>query len=292
MKKWLTDILACPVCKDDLELTVYEEDEEIKEGKLICRSCKTMYPIKNYIPRFVGTDKYVDTFSFEWYKHKSTQLYSKTGRNETEIDFKIKTSFTVEDLKDKLVLNADCGVGRHMEIALKYGAKVVGVDLSFSVDVAYENVGKHPNANIIQADIFNLPFKEEIFDIIYSLGVLYHTPNTKKAFLSLLPLLKRGGKIAIWVYSDEGFYMKIYNGASNFWRFFTTKLPPEKLYRFCEIWANLMYPFKKIKPLRVILQIILPPSSYHPDKIWRVLDTYDWLSPKYQWKHTYKEVDQ
>ena len=291
MKRTLLSILVCPDCKKDLKINVFEEDEEIREGELICRECGSVYPIKNYIPRFVDRDKYVESFSFEWHTHRSTQLDSKTGRNETEKDFQIKTGFTSDELKDKLVLDAGCGVGRHMEVALKYGASVVGVDLSFSVDVAYENVGKNLKANVIQADILNLPFKSEVFDAAYSMGVLHHTPDTKKAFLSLVPLIKEGGKIAIFVYSNEGFYMKLYNKNSDFWRFFTTRVPEKKLYAFCNNYANLMYPLKKIRYLRAILQLVLPPSSYHPNRIWRVLDTYDWISPKYQWKHTYKEVE-
>ncbi len=293
MKKQLLDILACPNCKSSFKLNVIKEDEgEIKEGKLICKRCRNVYLIKNYIPRFVKSDEYVDTFSFEWHKHKTTQLDSKRGSDESEETFKRKTGFDLNKLKDKLILDAGCGAGRFMEVVLKHGAKVVGVDLSFAVDVAQENVGRNNKAHIIQADIFNLPFKEEVFDYIFSIGVLHHTPNTKKAFFSLIPFLKKDGKIAIWVYSNEGKYIKIYNKVSNFWRFFTTRLSKKKLYSFCKVYANLIYPLKKIRYLRVILQIILPPSSYHPNKMRRILDTYDWLSPKYQWRHTYKEVEQ
>jgi uncharacterized protein YbaR (Trm112 family)/ubiquinone/menaquinone biosynthesis C-methylase UbiE len=291
VKRRLLEILACPNCRSDLGIDIFKEDKEIREGELICKKCDSVYPVKDYIPRFVKSDEYVNTFSFEWYKHKTTQLDSKTGLNESEETFKRKTCFDLDKMKGKLILDAGCGVGRFMEVALKYGAEVVGVDLSFAVDITQENVGANKKAHIIQADIFNLPFKERVFDYIFSIGVLHHTPNTKEAFFSLVPFVKKGGEMAIWVYSDEGAYMKLYNRASNFWRFFTTKIPPEKLYAFCKIYANLMYPLKRIRYLRIILQIILPPSNYHHNRMWRILDTYDWLSPKYQWKHTYKEVE-
>jgi SAM-dependent methyltransferase len=66
----------------------------------------------------------------------------------------------MEKLKDKLVLDAGCGVGRFMEVVEKWGGNVVGVDLSFSVDAAFKNLGLKENVHIIQADIFDLPFKE------------------------------------------------------------------------------------------------------------------------------------
>jgi hypothetical protein len=33
------------------------------------------------------------------------------------------------------------------------------------------------------------------------------------------------------------------------------------------------------------------PTSLNPDPEWRWLDTFDWYSPRYQWKHTYEEVE-
>ena len=51
MKRDLVEILCCPTCKADLELTVNEEkDNEIIEGYFICSKCKTKYPIKEGIP--------------------------------------------------------------------------------------------------------------------------------------------------------------------------------------------------------------------------------------------------
>jgi len=54
MKRSLLDILACPICKGDLELVVDEEnEEEILEGKLICRKCSIEYPIEEGIPNML-----------------------------------------------------------------------------------------------------------------------------------------------------------------------------------------------------------------------------------------------
>jgi uncharacterized protein len=51
MKRTLLEILCCPVCKGDLELTVDEEDEtEIVKGTLHCNLCKVDYPVEEGIP--------------------------------------------------------------------------------------------------------------------------------------------------------------------------------------------------------------------------------------------------
>ena len=51
MKRELMDILACPVCKGDLQLSVTEENEkEVVRGFLYCPGCKVHYPIVDTIP--------------------------------------------------------------------------------------------------------------------------------------------------------------------------------------------------------------------------------------------------
>ncbi len=57
MKRDLLDILACPLCKGDLSLEVFEENEkEIVTGKLCCQSCKECYPIEDGIPNMLPPD--------------------------------------------------------------------------------------------------------------------------------------------------------------------------------------------------------------------------------------------
>jgi uncharacterized protein YbaR (Trm112 family) len=54
MKRDLLDILACPLCKGDLTLEVFEENEkEIVTGRLCCRSCNECYPIEDCIPNML-----------------------------------------------------------------------------------------------------------------------------------------------------------------------------------------------------------------------------------------------
>ncbi len=58
MKKDLMDILACPVCKGELELNVEEENEgEIVTGSLYCRKCDEHYPIADTIPNLLPPDQ-------------------------------------------------------------------------------------------------------------------------------------------------------------------------------------------------------------------------------------------
>ncbi|MBF8264580.1 MAG: methytransferase partner Trm112 [Dehalococcoidia bacterium] len=57
MKKSLMEILACPVCKGPLELSVEKEDtDEVVTGSLNCSKCKEKYPIEDTIPNLLPPD--------------------------------------------------------------------------------------------------------------------------------------------------------------------------------------------------------------------------------------------
>jgi uncharacterized protein YbaR (Trm112 family) len=61
MKKGLVDILACPVCRESLELRVLEEDgQEVITGSLDCARCGAVYPIKDSIPDLLPPDRQVN----------------------------------------------------------------------------------------------------------------------------------------------------------------------------------------------------------------------------------------
>jgi len=288
MKKEMLDILACPKCKAALSLTADEpekgtaDDAEIKEGTLRCETGHR-FPVVDYIPRFVASDEYAASFSFEWKIHRRTQLDDERSRASLN-SFLQKTGFDLNELKGKLVLDVGVGAGRYADVVQTAGAKVVGIDLSFSVDVAFENLGRREDVHLAQADIYGLPFKDETFDYIYSIGVLHHTPDAKAAFLQLPRLLKRGGRLAIWVYDAYTTGQRI----NRVLRSITTKLPKRLLYALCFLAIPLYWP-KKIPLLGTLLQTALPSAMWKSWR-WRILDTYDWYSPKYQSRHTYFEV--
>jgi SAM-dependent methyltransferase len=179
------------------------------------------------------------------------------------------------------VLDAGTGAGRFADVVSRAGGEVIGVDLSSAVDAAYNNIGERPNVHFIQADLFDLPLKENIFDAIFSIGVLHHTPSTQDAFRKLVPLLKQEGEIAIWVYARYSELKKI----TDSFRRVTTRLPRALVFYASTIAVPLYY----LKPLRTVFQGVFR-LCMHPNWKWRWLDTFDYFAPKYQWKHTYPEL--
>jgi len=222
--------------------------------------------------------------------HARTQLDTAES-NRSERAFRRRTGFRPEDLAGKLVLDVGCGMGRFADVATRWGAHVVGIDLSLAAEVAARNLADR-EATIFQADVFQLPFAPASFDYIYSIGVLHHTPDCEKAFKSLPGLLKPGGRIAIWLYSAYNNWYKM----SDIYRRVTRRMSPRLLHKLC--WGvvplyGIHQVLKKIplvgRPASGALAYMVP-MAHHPDRNWRILDTFDWYSPWFQSKHTYEEV--
>jgi SAM-dependent methyltransferase len=257
---------------------------------LVCTGCGRQYPLRNGVVRFVGAQEYAGSFGFQWKLYARTQLDDATSQK-SERAFRRRTGFRPEDLAGKLVLDVGCGMGRFAEVATRWGAHVVGIDLSLASEVAAKNLADR-NATIFQADVFKLPFAAKSFDYIYSIGVLHHTPDCERAFKSLPVLLKPGGRIAIWLYSAYNPWYRM----SDVYRKATRRMSPQTLHTLCRGVVPLYGIHQVLKKIPLVgkgassVLAWMIPMSFSRDSTWRVLDTFDWYSPWYQSKHTYEEV--
>jgi SAM-dependent methyltransferase len=163
----------------------------------------------------------IDRFGYEW-KHFSDY----NADNFKQFIAPLPDNF----LEGKLGLDVGCGAGRHARQAAELGAEIVCIDLSQAVDAAYQNNADNEIVHIIQADIYNLPFKQDIFHFIYSLGVLHHLPDSEKGFQILLPYLTTGGSLFVWVY-----FYTLRKAALEILRYFARPLSNENIRRFAYV---------------------------------------------------------
>jgi SAM-dependent methyltransferase len=110
------------------------------------------------------------------------------------------------------------------------GARLVGVDLSAAVEKAAAVCATLPNVLIVQADLLDLPLAEQAFDLVYSIGVLHHTPDPRRAFHQIARCVKPGGRLAVWLYRRNTAPQEWLNTAI---RALTTRLPARVLEPLC-----------------------------------------------------------
>jgi SAM-dependent methyltransferase/uncharacterized protein YbaR (Trm112 family) len=265
MKARLVEILICLHCHGQLQCLVEQEDPtlpwpEVIEGQLLCQQCGRRYPISQGVPRLLSgplptaVEKTVTGFGYEWQKFDDqiadTYMTDKTNF----LDF--IAPVTPDFFRDKIVLDAGCGMGRFLKLAADFGSQeVIGVDLSQSVVVAYQHVRHLPNAHVIQADIMTLPLKPD-FDYIFSVGVLQFLEQPQAGFNRLTELLRDGGAISVWVYAREnnGWVIQLVNPLRHY---VTSRLPRPLLYGLSHCLGL---------PLYLLIKLI-----YKPANEWKLL---------------------
>lgn len=277
MKPILLNYLVCPTCQSELACEVSEKiDEEIVSGNLYCSQCKVLYPIVRSIPRFVDPQKGMSpsnphtasAFGWEWQEFR--ELHTLETYREQFLDW-IKP-IPPEYFKDKVVLDAGCGMGRWALVSNLFGAKMVlAVDVSEGIETAHENTLKAPNIHVVQGDIYNLPLRrgqQAQIDFAYSIGVLHHLDDPQDGFNAIIRHLKPDGSLFAWVYGRENndWLVKIVNPVREA---FTSVIPRPALFLISLLITLLVHPILKLIYLPVNtrsslarLKNVLPYNDY------------------------------
>jgi SAM-dependent methyltransferase len=205
------------------------------------------------------------------------------------------------EFEGRLVLDVGCGAGRFAEVALDAGARVVALDYSNAVDAARLNLGSNARLEIVQGDIYALPFAPGTFDFVYCFGVLQHTPDVTRAFRALPPLLRPGGRLAFDVYPRLARNLLW----SKYWvRPITRRMDAKTLFQLIERTVPAMLRLARlIGSIPVIgskLKYAIPvvdyrgvyPLSDTQHYEWSVLDTFDMLAPAFDTPQTLETVQQ
>lgn len=289
MRRDLVSQLRCP--KTGQPLSLHNErgvGTDIDAGELVTANRENRYPIVNGIPRFVPQENYAANFGLQWNRFRRTQLDSVSGHPISRDRFYRYTGWSPSQLAGKRVLDVGCGAGRFAEIALQAGASVVALDYSGAVDACRANLRAHEALDIVQGDIFALPFEPGQFDFVYCLGVLQHTPDVERAFRALPPMLAPGGQLTVDLYP-----WLLRNVAwSKYWlRPLTKRLPMETLFGAIETALPVLLPTSRwigrVPGVGRYLRYLVPVVNYEgvyplrPDQIreWALLDTFDMLAP-------------
>ncbi|MBV9469466.1 MAG: methyltransferase domain-containing protein [Abitibacteriaceae bacterium] len=298
MRAKLLEILACPRCKGEVSCIIKEEDAagEITTGSLHCASCKRDYPIEKGIPRFVPNDDYAFSFGLQWNRFRKEQLDSFNGTRLSADRLYSETGWNKEWLQGKWILDAGCGAGRFLDVVSQTDCDVVGIDLSNAVDAAQDSLTGRKNVHLVQASIYQLPFRPGVFDGCYCIGVIQHTPNPRKTLQCLPPTLKEGGRLAVTIYERKR-WTPLYS--KYLVRPITKRLDKQMLLRALQLLMPILFPLTEIlfrlPYLGSLFAFALPiDNAVHEPQLsslplrYRsaIMNTFDMLAPEYDMPQT------
>jgi SAM-dependent methyltransferase len=259
----ILDLLRCPACGGTLQASATETaaDGHIMEGTLACTACAARYPIRRGVPRLVplslanDVEETVEAFGWQWTQANAIIRDPRFSAPALFLDFihPVEPGFFV----GKIVLDGGCGLGRFTLAAAGFGARlVIGVDLSSSVDVAFDNTRHLEHVVIVQADLLSLPIAPRI-DYGFSVGVLHHTADPRGGFLRLASKVVPGGGVSAWVYGREhnGWVVHILNPV----RRLTSRLPRRLLLALSYVAAA---------PLALAVHGVYAPVAKHATLRW------------------------
>ena len=139
-----------------------------------------------------------DRFGYEW------QYYWEL-RPDYEEQFRRWTAhLKSEDWGGLSFLDVGCGMGRNSYWPMIYGAAgglAVDVD-DRSLAAARRTLARFPNLRVEKRSAYELASQNE-FDLVYSIGVIHHLEEPKRALAEMVTAAKPGGRVLIWVYGLE-----------------------------------------------------------------------------------------
>ena len=195
------------------------------------------------------------------------------------------------------MLDAGTGGGRVPIVVQNTGCYAFAIDIHRNLHQVGQRVSNDAAVNFVQADLLNLPFQDDFFDLAWSSCVIHHTPSTERAFRSIAKKVKPGGRFFVSGYSTDLHHYRLFRRLLPFARY----LPQGAIYVLSGlIAAPLFIAFNSILfYIRTLRKSDKPPYKLlgfsfenidHKSFLSIPFNLFDRLHPKFRFEHTVAEL--
>lgn len=141
----------------------------------------------------------------------SRRFYELVEEHRYRKEWHIPEAAGFTNAKGLAVLEIGCGLGTDGAQFAKAGANYTGIDLTdAAVDLARQRFELFQLLGTFRvADAERLNFPDNSFDLVYSHGVLHHTPDTAGAIREIHRVLRPGGKAVVMLYHRDSYNYRV-----------------------------------------------------------------------------------
>jgi len=179
--------------------------------------------VRDGIARFVSPEEnYAESFGYQWKKWHSLRSDARNpGYNLREVILE-RTHFGEFDIAGKTLLECGMGGGDDTEVLLGLPfSEIHSFDLSTAVERAARFL-RDDRLRIFQASIYDIPYPDASFDVVYCHRVLQHTPDPAEALRRICAKVKPGGLVFAHSYKRSRRHMSEWRYK---YRWLTKRLP-------------------------------------------------------------------
>ena len=135
-------------------------------------------------------------------------FFDERDRQTQQLYPRLDDEYEFARAKNKLTLELGCGMGYNAQRLAQNGARLIVMDLApNAVRLTRERFTLHRlPAQFLIADAEHLPFKDETFEMIFSSGVIHHSPDTQAAADEITRALKHGGESTVMIYHRDSIW--------------------------------------------------------------------------------------
>ncbi|MCF8261561.1 MAG: tRNA 5-methoxyuridine(34)/uridine 5-oxyacetic acid(34) synthase CmoB [Melioribacteraceae bacterium] len=181
---------------------------DIEPSKIDLNSAAIQVGHKSDIPESEANQFNEILKKFHPWRKGPFEIFGNYIDSEWRSDWKWERVKNAVDLKDKVVLDVGCGNGYHCWRIRGAGAKkVIGIDPFLLSNVQFYAIKKYvPDEHVwmLQLKMEDLPSNLQSFDVVYSMGVLYHRRSPFDHLYELKSALKPGGELILETLIIEG----------------------------------------------------------------------------------------